>query len=120
MLPASPYSRSSELTSWLRLALLIAAPAVLVFIPFSTLATGPDLCLFKILFHRECWGCGMTRAFWYVLHGDVRQALAMNWRVALVFPIVTWAAAKTVLADLRVLRQPAAALRTNPSPESNS
>lgn len=64
-------------------------------IPTEMLERGPALCLFRIVAGIECWGCGMSRAISAVLHGEVQQALAFNWRVAIVFPILAtiWFAA---------------------------
>lgn len=35
-------------------------------------------CLFKRLFNISCPACGMTRAFFYLLNGDVISAFEMN------------------------------------------
>ena len=38
----------------------------------------PRLCLFSILFDRPCLGCGLTRSFVYLGHGDVIQGFALH------------------------------------------
>lgn len=35
-------------------------------------------CLFENIFGIRCPGCGMTRAFLFIGHGDIRSALEMN------------------------------------------
>lgn len=40
--------------------------------------TVPPLCLFKALFDLECWGCGLTRSFTYMGHGQLDAAWAMH------------------------------------------
>lgn len=45
----------------------------------ETLGSGPDLCLWRHLFHlHACPGCGSTRALAALFHGHFAQALAFN------------------------------------------
>jgi hypothetical protein len=48
--------------------------------------TNHSLCIIKNLTGKECWGCGLTRAFLSVLHLDFKRAMEYNWRVIIVFP----------------------------------
>ena len=48
-----------------------------------------SICLFTLIFKKECFNCGMTRAFLSVLHFDFNQAIAYNKNVIIVFPLVT-------------------------------
>ncbi|NCS93156.1 MAG: DUF2752 domain-containing protein [Leptospira sp.] len=50
----------------------------LFLIPESELLEIPSICLVKYLTGLECLGCGMTRAFWYILHGEFSEAWKMN------------------------------------------
>jgi hypothetical protein len=50
------------------------AAAVLVIDPRS----GPVLCPFRLLTGWSCPACGSTRASWYLLHGDVGEAMQQN------------------------------------------
>lgn len=74
---------------------LLLVPIAGMSLPTEMLERGPVLCLFRIVAGIECWGCGMTRAISAVFHGELKQALAFNWRVAIVFPILAtvWIAA---------------------------
>ncbi len=47
-------------------------------------------CLFTLVFHRHCPGCGMTRAFDLLYTGHFQQALAMNKAVPIVFLLIWW------------------------------
>jgi len=47
-------------------------------------------CLFTLIFHHHCLGCGMTRAFDFLYTGHFRQALAMNRLVPIVFLLLWW------------------------------
>jgi len=46
------------------------------------------LCLVKDVFGIPCPGCGLTRAFLFLGHGDVRSALALNVNSLLIFSLV--------------------------------
>ena len=45
------------------------------------------ICLIKNLTGKECWNCGMTRAFLSVLHFDFYAAYEFNNKVLIVFPL---------------------------------
>lgn len=47
---------------------------------------GPTLCIYKYITGKDCFNCGMTRAFLSVLHLNFQQAWNYNWRVIIVFP----------------------------------
>ena len=47
---------------------------------------GPTLCIYKNITGRDCFNCGMTRAFLSVLHFKFEQAWNYNWKVIIVFP----------------------------------
>ena len=38
----------------------------------------PELCMYKRMFHFECPGCGLTRSFVFMGHGDWAAAWGMN------------------------------------------
>jgi len=45
---------------------------------------GISICLWRLAFHQQCWGCGMTRAFNALFHGHLSQAYDFNPRVFIV------------------------------------
>ena len=47
-----------------------------------------SLCLLKDLFGIPCPGCGLTRAFLFLGHGDIRSATELNVNSLLAFPLV--------------------------------
>ena len=57
---------------------------------------GPSLCIYKKITGKDCFNCGMTRAFLSVLHFKFNQAYNYNWKVVFVFPytvilyVYTW------------------------------
>lgn len=72
-------------------ALILAAATLAVLLipllPEDLLAGTHSMCVFKLIFGRPCPGCGMTRAVWSLLHGDIASAVAYNWKIMLVAPL---------------------------------
>lgn len=63
--------------------------AVLVAVPPQVLARGPDICLWKHLFHlAACPACGSTRALAAFFHGHLAEALAYNRNVLVTGPLM--------------------------------
>ena len=75
------------------LALSVIVPIVLICLPADFFDTGESLCLSQLLFHKECWGCGMTRACMHLIHFDVAGAYYYNALSFVVLPILVavWA-----------------------------
>ena len=46
-----------------------------------------NLCIYKLILGKECWNCGMTRAFLAMLHLDFNTALSYYNKVVIVFPM---------------------------------
>lgn len=45
-----------------------------------------SICIYKRIVGKECFNCGMTRAFLSVLHLNFNDAIRYNWKVIIVFP----------------------------------
>jgi len=71
-----------------RVASILTGLAALAAIPTVWLERAPSMCLYWNLFRFHCPGCGMTRAFSALLHGEFARALAYNKLVVAVFPLV--------------------------------
>lgn len=70
-----------------RVAVLLGALAGLCLVPPELLARGPDLCLWRHLFHiAVCPACGSTRALAAFFHGHLRQAFAYNRNIVVTAP----------------------------------
>ncbi|GCE47566.1 uncharacterized protein DUF2752 [Thermosporothrix hazakensis] len=63
-------------------------PLLFWLIPSSWLEAHPIPCLSRLLLHRTCPGCGMTRAVSCTIHGEFRKAWHYNKRVVFVFPLL--------------------------------
>ena len=46
-----------------------------------------NICLFKLITGKECWNCGMTRAFLSVIHLKFNEAYILNHNIIIVFPL---------------------------------
>lgn len=86
-------------------ALLTGVLAISVLVP-PTRETPVSLCLVHLLFSIPGPGCGMTRAFLFLGHGDLHAALELNPASPLAFALVLvlWANAGLTLLTGRELR----------------
>ena len=88
-----------------RLTVLALAIAVFVAVPPEMMARGPDICLWKHLFHlAACPACGSTRALAAFFHGRLTQALAYNRNVVVTGPLLIGLLASDGARALRRLR----------------
>jgi hypothetical protein len=58
-------------------------------IPKKYLGDTYPICLYRIIFHQNCWGCGTTRAIWSIIHFNINQALEYNRLIIVTFPLLT-------------------------------
>ena len=57
-------------------------------IPKQYLGDTYPICLYRIAFDHQCFGCGATRAVWSVLHLNISDALEYNKLIVLIFPLL--------------------------------
>ena len=84
-----------------KLVFLLITPVVLLLLPGNFFDNGRDICLSKILFHRECWGCGMTRACMHIIHFQFEDAFMYNMGSFIVFPILCYLWVDWFLKELK-------------------
>lgn len=63
---------------------------MLFFILFSipvNLGVLNNICLFKLITGKECWNCGMTRAFLSIMHLNFGEAFKYNNKAIIAFPL---------------------------------
>jgi hypothetical protein len=96
---------SNGIPRWLVLMFALAACCA---IPPGLLAHGPNLCIWRGLFHLSaCPACGSTRALAAFFHGQFTLALAFNRNVVITAPgLIILLALDILLVAKRFLRQP--------------
>ena len=57
-------------------------------LPEDTASSGPTLCMVKQLTGFDCPGCGMSRAFVHLWHGDITTAITFHPLVLVVVPVL--------------------------------
>jgi hypothetical protein len=68
-----------------------AASYVLISNPTDAGALDPPTCIVKLTTGLDCPGCGGTRAFWYLLHGNLAQAVRYHAVAVFAAPFLVWA-----------------------------
>ena len=83
---------------WRRIIVLGATLCALWCVPLEwVLADCVPLCLFRTVSGHECYGCGMTRACFSLLHGHWEEALRYNWRCVIVVPVMTFLCVRFIM-----------------------
>lgn len=85
----------------IKLIFMTLLPLLVFFVPVEFIEANPLPCLSKILFNQECWGCGITRACFNMLHFNVKEAILFNKAVVIVFPFVCGLYIKEYMLTLR-------------------
>ncbi|MEY5046891.1 MAG: hypothetical protein RLZZ175_250 [Bacteroidota bacterium] len=69
---------------------------VLMFLPKTFFDKGKSLCVSKVFFDIECYGCGLTRGIQHLIHFDFEGAYYYNKLSFLVLPLIIY----LILKDL--------------------
>lgn len=83
-------SMNKKTLYWIWLIALIACPIVLWILPSDFFNDGAIICLSRLIFNIECWGCGLTRAVMHFHHFAFEEAFFYNYAVVLVYPALVW------------------------------
>jgi hypothetical protein len=84
---------------------LVAIPLVLWLLPADFFDSGlPPLCLSQIILHRDCPGCGITRAIQHAMHFDFATAWNFNKLFVIVLPGIIYYWIRFFLQNYRALR----------------
>lgn len=81
-------------------------PLILFIVPSKYIfENGHSLCLFKNISGTECYGCGMTRAVFSVLHFDFTGAFHYNKGIIAVMPLLVYVWIKMLYQSIRAWRR---------------
>jgi len=72
----------------IKLLIVIILGLIFISIPRKYLGDTFPICLSRIIFDRECLGCGTTRAVWSVLRFRFREAYEFNKLIIVIFPLI--------------------------------
>lgn len=73
--------------NYLKIIFLLLLPLIIYLVPVNSIEEHPLPCLSRLLFHRECWGCGITRACLNAIHFNFEKSLKYNHLVIIVLPL---------------------------------
>lgn len=87
------------------LGLLFVGPVILLILPADFFDKSTvNLCISKIILHRECFACGTTRAVMHFIHFDFKTAWEFNKLVVLVVPFLIYLWYGEVIRSLKILK----------------
>ncbi|HUI41187.1 MAG TPA: DUF2752 domain-containing protein [Terriglobia bacterium] len=90
-----------------RVVILLGAVLGLCLVPPELLDKGPNLCLWRHLFHlAACPSCGSTRALAAFFHGRFHQALGYNRNVVVTAPALLGLLVQDLAALAGTIRHP--------------
>lgn len=90
----------------IKLSIIALLPLGIYLLPRELILSGEhSICLFKLIFHHECWGCGMTRAFVSLAYLDFEGAWQYNHLVVIVAPLMLYLWGKWVVTTYKNLKQ---------------
>jgi hypothetical protein len=94
-----------------KLVFITVTPGILLLLPASFFDNGRTICLSQLLFHRECYACGMTRGIMHLVHLQFEEAYAYNMLSFIVLPLLIVIWIQWFLKELRMYKKLKAALR---------
>lgn len=90
--------------NYIKLASLFIIPIILLILPATYFDTGESICVSKVVFNIECYGCGMTRAIMHLIHFDFKEAWDYNKISYLVLPIAGYMYAADALSTYKKIK----------------
>lgn len=82
--------RFNQVWLWVRMAVYVGVPLVLLLLPSDFFDNGQPLCLSLLLLDFECYGCGLTRSIMHLIHFEFTDAYYFNPLGFIVFPLLAW------------------------------
>ncbi|MDR0720377.1 MAG: DUF2752 domain-containing protein [Treponema sp.] len=72
----------------LKFLIVLAVLSVFYSIPRKYFGEKFPICIYRILFKQNCFGCGTTRAIWSILHLKIKDAIEYNKLIIISFPLL--------------------------------
>jgi NADH:ubiquinone oxidoreductase subunit 3 (subunit A) len=84
---------------------LVAIPLTLFFLSPSLLDNNKSVCLSVVFFDQECYGCGMGRALFKIMHFEFEEAYYYNALSFIVFPLLVFVWATELFKNIKELKK---------------
>ena len=94
--------REMSLHHKINLLIIYLLPIAFYLIPAERMLSGDSICLYKHMLGCECWGCGLTRAVYMVMHCDLTMAVEYNPLVVVVFPLLLCLWLRMLVREIRL------------------
>ena len=89
-------------TKNLKIIILICMPFIAYTIAHFLINHHPEtICIWKTIFHKNCWGCGITRAFYSLCKLKFEDAWNYNPRIYIVAPLLLYIWLKELYKNLK-------------------
>lgn len=73
-----------------KITFLLLLPVIAFFVAYILIKNGIAVCIWKNIFHIDCWGCGITRAFYALCHFDFKNAWHYNNKIFIIAPLLIY------------------------------
>lgn len=89
----------------IKLIIILALPLLAYILAYILIKYNDSpICIWKNIFHRDCWGCGLTRAFESFCRLDFKQAMTYNNKIFIIVPILLYAWLKEIIKTWKSLK----------------
>jgi len=79
------------------LIILLIIPIILLILPADFFDQGQSICISVLVFKKECYACGMTRAIQHLIHFDFALAYQFNKLSIIVLPLLIFSYIKLII-----------------------
>jgi len=86
-------------TFLIKTLILLFLVTIFFLLPKEYLGDSYPICLSRIIFDKNCIGCGTTRAVWSVLHLKFADAFEYNKLIIVTFPLIAGCAISWILKN---------------------
>ena len=87
---------------YLTLVWLVFLPVIFILVvKFMVTYSTHSICIFKFLTGKDCWGCGMTRAFYELFNFHFQKAYEYNPKIIIVAPLMFIGWLQTIITTVK-------------------